>query len=121
MSEQKDGNSMVKHPNHYNIYDVEVLDMMAAIWGNEAVALWCKMTAFKYRMRMGYKKGVDINFDFKKEQECLDLMRKYKAKAAEDNLTVGFTTQDKFSENNTSITSCDFFNDRDSVNTTDIR
>lgn len=84
MSEQKDGNSMVKHPNHYNVYDVEVLDMMAAIWGNEAVALWCKMTAFKYRMRMGYKVGVDPSVDFKKEQECLELMRKYKAKSADD-------------------------------------
>ena len=84
MSEQKDGNSMVKHPTHYNVYDVEVLDMMAAIWGNEAVALWCKMTAFKYRMRMGYKVGVDPSVDFKKEQECLELMRKYKAKSAID-------------------------------------
>lgn len=86
MSEQKDGNSMVKHPNHYNVYDVEVLDMMAAIWGNEAVALWCKMTAFKYRMRMGYKVGVDPSVDFKKEQECLELMRKYKAKSADDKI-----------------------------------
>jgi hypothetical protein len=84
MSEQKDENSMVKHPNHYNVYDVEVLDMMAAIWGNEAVALWCKMTAFKYRMRMGYKVGVDPSTDFKKEQECLELMHKYKAKSAID-------------------------------------
>ena len=31
MNELKDGNSIVKHPNHYNIYDVEVIDMMAAI------------------------------------------------------------------------------------------
>ena len=85
MNELKDGNSIVKHPNHYNIYDVEVIDMMAAIWGNEAVALWCKMTAFKYRMRMGYKEGVDSSIDFRKEQECLDLMRKYKARAAKDN------------------------------------
>ena len=85
MNELKDGNSIVKHPNHYNIYDVEVIDMMAAIWGNEAVALWCKMTAFKYRMRMGYKEGVDSSIDFRKEQECLDLMRKYKARAAKGN------------------------------------
>lgn len=85
MAGQTDCNSMVKHPNHYNVYDVEVLDMMAAIWGNEAVALWCKMTAFKYRMRMGYKKGVDITFDFKKEQECLELMRKYQALSEKEN------------------------------------
>ena len=84
MNEQNDKNSMIKHPNHYNVYDVEVLDMMAAIWGNEAVALWCKMTAFKYRMRMGYKKGVDIDFDFKKEQECLELMRKYQERVKPD-------------------------------------
>lgn len=82
--DKNDENLMVKHPNHYNIYDIEVLDMMAAIWGNAAVALWCKMTAFKYRMRMGYKKDVDIEFDFKKEQECLELMRKYQAKIKND-------------------------------------
>ena len=58
---------MVNHPKHYNNYDVEVLDMMERIWGKEATAMWCKMTAFKYRMRMGTKPGAAINQDLDKE------------------------------------------------------
>ena len=59
---------MVNHPSHYNQYPVEVIDMMARIWGNEATAQWCEMTAFKYRMRMGHKSGNEIGRDFDKEQ-----------------------------------------------------
>lgn len=59
---------MVNHPSHYNQYPVEVIDMMARIWGNEATAQWCEMTAFKYRMRMGHKSGDEIGMDFDKEQ-----------------------------------------------------
>lgn len=104
MSDQKENNSMVKHPNHYNVYDVEVLDMMAAIWGNEAVALWCKMTAYKYRMRMGYKVGVDPSVDFKKEQECLELMRKYKARCAKEKEQSYNSNSKLFELNNISLT-----------------
>ena len=46
---------MVNHPSHYNNYDVEVIDMMVDIWGTEAVINFCKLNAFKYRMRMGTK------------------------------------------------------------------
>lgn len=113
MAEQADSNSIVKHPNHYNVYDVEVLDMMAAIWGNEAVALWCKMTAFKYRMRMGYKVGVDPSIDFKKEQECLELMRKYK-----DRCKMDYHKNHKLFEGNNTVTVCDNFTDSDITNIT---
>ena len=44
---------MVEHPSHYNTYPMETIGMMVAIWGNERVADWCEITAFKYRMRMG--------------------------------------------------------------------
>lgn len=87
MSEQINGSSAVVHPNHYNVYDLEVIDMMAKLWGNEAVVIWCKLNAYKYRMRMGYKNCEDpvrdfkaILQDFQKEQECLALMREYKAR-----------------------------------------
>lgn len=59
---------MVNHPAHYNQYPIETIDMMAKIWGNEATALWCEMTAFKYRMRMGHKPGNDIAQDIEKER-----------------------------------------------------
>lgn len=67
----------VKHPSHYNVYDREVADMMCDIWGPEATAIWCKLTAFKYRMRAGYKD--DVNTDLAKEKMCLEMMKKYQA------------------------------------------
>lgn len=59
---------MVNHPYHYNTYSVEVIDMMTKIYGREATALWCEMTAFKYRMRMGSKPENDIKQDIEKER-----------------------------------------------------
>lgn len=61
---------MVNHPSHYNNYPIEVIDMMMAIWGKEATKLWCEMTAFKYRMRVGLKD--DIKQDLAKEQWYLN-------------------------------------------------
>ena len=63
---------MVNHPSHYNQYDIEVIDMIIKIWGPEAAALWCDITAFKYRMRMGTKPGNSIEQDIKKEQWYLN-------------------------------------------------
>ena len=63
---------MVNHPSHYNQYDIEVIDMIIRIWGPEAAALWCDITAFKYRMRMGTKPGNSIEQDIKKEQWYLN-------------------------------------------------
>lgn len=57
----------VDHPLHYNNYSVECVDMMERIWGAEATALWCEMTAFKYRMRMGTKPSNPIQQDLEKE------------------------------------------------------
>ena len=62
----------VNHPAHYNNYDVEVIDMIKRIWGVEQTILWCEMTAFKYRMRMGTKPGNTIEQDLKKEKWYLD-------------------------------------------------
>lgn len=60
MSEQ------VNHPNHYNDYPIECIEMMCRIWGNEAIAQWCEITAFKYRMRLGHKDAIEQ--DMAKEQ-----------------------------------------------------
>jgi hypothetical protein len=72
---------MVDHPTHYNQYDVEVIDMIIRIWGPEAAALWCDITAFKYRMRMGTKPDNSIEQDIKKEQWYLN-----KSKEIRENL-----------------------------------
>lgn len=69
---------MVEHPSHYNKYDVEVIEMMRRIWGNEAVAIWCKLTAFKYRMRLGEKPDNSIKQDLNKEKFLLDYAKNLK-------------------------------------------
>ena len=58
------------NPSHYKQYPVEVIDMMEAIWGAEAVKTYCLMTAFKYRMRLGHKD--DITQELEKERWYLD-------------------------------------------------
>ncbi len=65
-----DKKEMVNHPSHYNNYPIEVLDMMISIWGKDAVKLWCEMTAFKYRMRLGLKDNIEQ--DLAKEQWYLN-------------------------------------------------
>jgi hypothetical protein len=58
---------MVNSPKHYNNYSMECIDMMQRIWGADATALWCEMTAFKYRMRLGNKPDNSIEQDLAKE------------------------------------------------------
>lgn len=70
----------VSHPSHYNNYGMECIEMMRRIWGDEAVALWCEMTAFKYRMRMGTKPDNPIEQDLAKEKFYLDFRNKLQQK-----------------------------------------
>ena len=53
----------VNHPQHYSTYDVETIDMMIRIWGVQETISFCKLNAFKYRMRAGHKDNAqqDIN------------------------------------------------------------
>lgn len=62
----------VNHPAHYNIYSIECIDMMERIWGKEATAQWCEMTAFKYRMRVGTKPNNPTEQDLEKERWYLN-------------------------------------------------
>ena len=34
---------------------------MVDIWGAEAVAIHCQISAFKYRMRLGHKEGQELS------------------------------------------------------------
>ena len=65
----------INHPTHYNNYSVEAIDMMERIYGAEITALWCEMTAFKYRMRMGTKPHNSIKQDLAKERWYLNKAR----------------------------------------------
>jgi len=62
----------VNHPQHYNNYDVEVIDMMERVFGREATITFCKLNAFKYRMRAGTKPGQSADKDLNKERWYLD-------------------------------------------------
>ena len=55
-------------PNHYKKNSIEVIDMMTRIWGPEAVATYCEINAFKYRMRLGMKPNQPIEQELKKAQ-----------------------------------------------------
>ena len=54
------------NPAHYQEFSVEVIDMMAAIWGKEVTALHCEMCAFKYKLRAGSKPDQPIERDLDK-------------------------------------------------------
>lgn len=70
----------VNHPQHYNNYDKEVIDMMLDIWGPKETAIFCKLNAFKYRMRMGTKPDNDLSQDLKKEKWYLNKYHELKTK-----------------------------------------
>lgn len=70
MEENTQVNEKVNHPSHYNLYPIETIKMMEAIWGREKTRDWCIMTAFKYRMRLGMKDNIDQ--DLAKERFYLD-------------------------------------------------
>ena len=70
----------VNHPDHYNVYDVEVVEMMERIFGIEETMSWCKLNAFKYRMRAGEKPTSTVEKDLKKEKWCLNKYKELKFK-----------------------------------------
>lgn len=92
---KEDNYEMVNHPKHYNNYDVEVVDMMEKIWGTKATMEWCKMTAYKYRMRMGTKPAENdtkeamqkkLMEDFNKEQWYLAKAKELSSKLSDQSV-----------------------------------
>ena len=63
------------NPQHYKQYDIDAIEMMRKIWGDKKVADYCKLSAFKYRMRAGFKEGESFEDDLKKEKWFLDKYR----------------------------------------------
>ena len=53
----------VNHPQHYTTYDVETIEMMLRIWGVQETISFCKLNAFKYRMRAGHKDNAQQDID----------------------------------------------------------
>ena len=59
---------------YYDVHPVETIEMMRRIYGDAETAIFCKLSAFKYRMRVGLK-SEDIERDLIKEK---DYLSKYK-------------------------------------------
>jgi hypothetical protein len=70
----------VNHPNHYNTFSKEVIDMMVDIWGIEKTIAFCEMNAFKYKMRMGDKPNQPLEQDSKKAFWYLNKSKELKSK-----------------------------------------
>lgn len=60
------------NPNHYKQFSKETIDMMIAIWEINAVILYCEMTAFKYKIRMGDKIDQPVERDLGKSRWYLN-------------------------------------------------
>lgn len=70
---------IVNHPDYYNRYGVEVIEMARRIWGDEAMSVACDITAFIYRMRAGIKPGNPVEQDLAKEKFWLNYKKKINA------------------------------------------
>lgn len=63
-------NNNVNHPKHYNQYPKEAIDIIIDTFGVSDAIIFCKVNAFKYRLRMGLKGNLQEDFD--KEQWYLN-------------------------------------------------
>lgn len=83
----------VEHPSHYNHYYLEVIDILERIYGTECTAMWCEMTAMKYRLRMGTKPGEPMERDIEKERWYL-AKRDELNKKIKDDEELGYKNED---------------------------
>jgi hypothetical protein len=73
------------NPAHYrsNGYGLEAIDIMRRTFGDEEVATFCRINAFKYRLRAGLKEGNPAEQDLAKEAWYLDKYHALSAAAAD--------------------------------------
>lgn len=57
---------------HYRQSPIEAIDIFEKVYGAEMTAMWCEITALKYRLRLGHKPTSPIEDDIKKEKWYLD-------------------------------------------------
>lgn len=74
----------VNHPEHYNQYSVEAIDMIEKVYGLYLAWKWCEITAFKYRLRMGTKPGNELAQDLEKEKWYLNKAKELKERYMEN-------------------------------------
>lgn len=68
---------VVNKPEHYTNRRRDVFDQMVDLFGKEAMVNYCEITAFKYRMRAGYKNDIaeDINKALWYENKLKELLK----------------------------------------------
>lgn len=66
----------VNHPKHYNTGKHECIENMRVLFGDEAVAGFCRCNAYKYRYRAGLKDNADMNEDLQKAEWYEDYLYK---------------------------------------------
>lgn len=81
------------NPSHYKDGDKEVWQMMVDVFGVEAYMNFCKLNAFKYRMRAGKKEGSYMGDDIKKamwyERQILELKNKNESNHLQERVRKG--------------------------------
>lgn len=75
---QEAAEEKVNHPDYYNRYGVEVIEMARRIWGEDAMRTAAEITAFIYRMRAGAKPDNPIERDLAKEEFWLSYAKSLK-------------------------------------------
>lgn len=56
---------LVNHPDYYN-REIECIEEMRLVFGDEETAIFCKLNAWKYRYGRIGKPAVDVNTDLQK-------------------------------------------------------
>ena len=62
----------INSPEHYKLPDIECIDAMRAVFGDEAVETYCRLNAFKYIWRSPRKPTQD---DFENEKKAIWYLR----------------------------------------------
>lgn len=80
--------------SHYDDQRINVIHQMEAVWGTHAVMIWCEITAFKYRMRIGKKDNPSLEL---KKIKWYETMAKYLKDKQEPNRITGMSSAEDIS------------------------
>lgn len=74
LKESEDSKKEYDHVSapHYRQSPIEAIDIFEKVYGAEMTAMWCEITALKYRLRLGHKPTSLVEDDLKKEKWYLD-------------------------------------------------
>ena len=70
MSYDEKGNA-----DHYSQDRINVIVKMERVWGTKATMIWCEITEFKYRLRMGKKEDQSLDQELLKADWYLKMAK----------------------------------------------